>query len=279
MDWATHKLLGAIGFPCYGPMRMQRNKTFALLAFVLTLAPAAVRSQELPAAERYHLRGQYWWWDVNLTSDLQKGFGDDPGTLISGEDTLGLTGGGTNVILGAIRFGASSKLRGSWTGLDYTGTQEAPFTYTFGGETFLVGDVVTTRVKGSLYTFDFEYDFVRRREGYMGFYFGGLYLDSDSILVSGSKQVPQTGQVPMPMVGVCGRTYYGSKFSFEGEVGGGTIGSRGSAWLVSMTARFHISDRLAAVGGYRRLSMKGNDERDSLEVKFSGWLFGGEFSL
>jgi hypothetical protein len=258
---------------------MQRNALLALFSLMLCLVPAAARPQELPAAERYHLRGEYWWWDVNLTSDLQKGFGDDPGTLISGEDTLGLTGGGTNMIRGAIRFGASSKLRGSWTQLDYTATQAVPYTFTFGGETFFVGDSVTTRVKGSLYTADFEYDFVKRREGYMGFYLGALVLDSDSVLVSGSKQVSQTGQVPMPMIGVCGRTYYGRRFSFEGELGGGTIGSRGKAWLFSATARFHLSDRLAAVGGYRKLHMKGDDERDSLDVRFSGWLFGGEFSL
>jgi hypothetical protein len=258
---------------------MHRNGALLLFALSLSLVPAAVRSQELPPAERYHLRGEYWRWDVNLTSELQKGFGDDPGTVISGEDTLGLTGGGTNVIRGAIRFGASSKIRGSWTQLDYTGSQESPQTFTFGGETFFVGDVVTTRVKGAIYTLDFEYDFVKRREGYMGFYLGALYLDSDSVLVSGAKQVAQTGQVPLPMVGLSGRTYYGRRFSFEGEFGGGTIGSRGKAWLVSFTARFHLSDRLAAVGGYRRLSLKGNDDRDSLDVKFSGWLFGGEFSL
>jgi hypothetical protein len=253
-------------------------KPIVLMLLLLGSVPAA-HAQELPPAERYHVRGEYWWWDVNLSSELQKGFGDDPGTLISGEEALGLTGGGSDMIRGAIRFGSSSKLRGSWTNLDYTASQEAPYTFSFGGETFFTGDVVTTRVKGSLYTADFEYDFVRRSEGYLGFYLGGLFLDSDSVLVSGSKQVTQTGQVPLPMIGICGRTYYGRRFSFEGEVGGGTIGSRGKAWLVSMTARFHLSDRLAAVGGYRRLSMKGNDDRDSLDVKFSGWVFGGEFSL
>jgi hypothetical protein len=258
---------------------MHRNTLLAFFALVATLAPAAGRSQELPPAERYHLRGEYCWWDVNLTSELRKGFGDDPGTLISGEDTLGLTGGGTNMVRGAIRFGGSSKLRGSWTQLDYTARQESPQTFTFGDETFFIGDPVTTRVKGSLYTADFQYDFVRRREGFMGFYIGALFLDSDSVIVSGTKQVAQTGHVPMPMIGMSGRTYYGRRFSFEGELAGGTIGSRGKAWLVGFSARLHLSDRLAAVGGYRRLSMHGNDDRDSVDVKLSGWLFGGEFSL
>ena len=79
--------------------------------------------------------------------------------------------------------------------------------------------------------------------------------------------------------GISGRTYYGKHLSFEGELGGGTIGDRGKAWIVCMTARFHVSDRLAAVGGYRRISLRGHDDRDFLDVKLSGWLFGGELSL
>ncbi len=258
---------------------MQRNPWTFFAALVLSLVSAAAWAQELPSAERYHFRGEYWRWDVNLTSELQKGFGDDPGTLISGQDTLGLDGGGTNVARATIRFGQSAKLRGSWTQLDYSASQEIPQTFTFGDETFYAGDTVVSRVKGALYSFDFEYDFVKRPQGFMGIYLGALYLDSDSVLVSGAKQVTQTGKVPLPMIGMNGRTYYSRRFSFEGEFAYGTIGSRGSAWLASFTMRFHVSDRLAAVGGYRRLSMKGHDDRDSVDVKLSGWLFGGEFSL
>jgi hypothetical protein len=258
---------------------MHRSFVVGFFSLAVTAVPGVLAAQELPSAERYHLRGEYWRWDVNMTSELQKGFGDELGTVISGEDTLGLTGGGSNMIRGAIRFGPSAKIRGSWLQLDYGATQVSPETFTFGEETFFAGDTVTTRLKGSLYTFDFQYDFVKRREGYMGFYLGALYLDADSVLVSGSKQVAQTGHVPLPMIGMSGRTYYGRRLSVEGEIAGGTIGDRGKAWLFSVTTRFHLSDRLAAVGGYRRLSMKGHDERDSLDVHLSGWLFGGEFSL
>jgi hypothetical protein len=258
---------------------MYRAFVLGLISSTVCLVPVPSGAQELPSAERYHLRGEYWHWGVNMESELQKGFGDDLGTVISGEDTLGLTGGGSNMIRGAIRFGASAKLRGSWQQLDYTGSQVSPETFTFGEDTFFAGDPVTTRVKGAIYTGDFQYDLVKRREGYLGFYLGALYLDSDSVLVSGSKQVAQTGKVPLPMIGMSGRTYYGRRLSMEGEIGGGTIGDRGKAWLLSFTVRFHLSDRLAAVGGYRRLSLKGHDERDSLDVHLSGWLFGGEFSL
>jgi hypothetical protein len=218
---------------------------------------------------------------VNLTSEFQKGFGTEPGTIIDGTETLGLEGASTNAARATIRFSSSFKLRGSWTQVDFLGDKMTPTTFTFGDETFFAGDQVITRVKGALYTADFQYDFVKRREGFMGFFLGAVYLDADSVLVAptAGKQVAQTGKVPVPLIGLCGRTYYGRRFSFEGEFGGGTIGSRGKVWSVSLTARLHLSDRLAAVGGYRRLSMRGHDDRDSVDVKMSGWLFGGELSL
>ncbi len=260
---------------------MRTYRIAGVFLLFAALIPARLRGQELPAAERYYLRGEYWRWGVNLNSELQKGFGDQPGTVIDGEDTLGLTGTGTNVVRATIRFGQSAKIRGSWTQLDFSGDQATPTNFTFGDETFFAGERVVTRVKGALYTFDFEYDFVKRREGFMGITLGAVYLDSDSVLVSPGtgKQVAQTGQVPVPLIGLTGRTYYGRRFSFEGEFGWGTIGSRGSVWSTSFVVRFHLSDRLAASGGYRRLSMHGKDERDSLDVKLSGWVFGGEFSL
>ncbi len=263
-------------------LRAMRLHAFAgVCALLVALVPARSGAQELPSAERYYLRGEYWRWNVNLDSEFQKGFGTDPGTVIDGQEALGLTGGGSDVVRATVRFGQSAKIRGSWTQLDYQGDQQTPVTFTFGDETFFVGDRVLTSVKGGLYTFDFEYDFVKRREGFMGFFVGGVYLDADSVLVSpgAGKQVAQTGKIPMPIIGISGRTYYGRRLSFEGEFGGGTIGSRGSVWSVSFALRLHLSDRLAAVGGYRRLSMHGNDDRDSVNVKMSGWVFGGEFSL
>jgi hypothetical protein len=52
-------------------------------------------------------------------------------------------------------------------------------------------------------------------------------------------------------------------------------------WEVDFSVRFHLSDRLAAMGGYHRLSLKGEPTkgRDFVEVKLSGIAFGLELSL
>jgi hypothetical protein len=253
----------------------------AATSFPLALVSVTAAAQELPPAERYHLRGEYWRWSVNLESQFQKGFGTEPGTLIDGKDVLGLTGGNSNVVRGVIRFGQSAKLRGSWIQMDYRADQISPETFSFGNEVFFKGDRVLTAVKGNLYTGDFEYDFVRKPQGYLGLYLGAVLLDADSLLVAPDegKQVAQTGRFPVPIIGMNGRTYYGKHLSFEGELGWGTIGDKGHVSVLGFTGRIHLSDRLAFVGGYHRIHMHGHDERDSVDVTMGGWLFGGELSL
>ena len=46
-----------------------------------------------------------------------------------------------------------------------------------------------------------------------------------------------------------------------------------------MSARFHISDRLAVQGGYRLLSAEVKEEPDLFKLQMSGWQFGLELSL
>ena len=60
-----------------------------------------------------------------------------------------------------------------------------------------------------------------------------------------------------------------------------TIGSRGSVWELDLSSRFHLSDRLAVMGGYHRLRMRGEptEGRDFVEVKLSGLTFGLELSI
>jgi hypothetical protein len=258
-----------------------RRLFLAAASSLLALAPLTAAAQDLPPAERYHLRAEYFRWSVNLESQFQKGFGTEPGTLIDGQTDLGLTGSTSNVVRGTIRFGESVKLRGSWTQMDYHADQAIPETFTFGDEVFFRGDRVITSVKGSLYTGDFEYDLVKKPEGFLGLYLGAVFLDADSVIVApdAAKQVTQSGRFPVPIVGLTGRTYYGKHLSFEAEIGWGTIGSKGKVSVLGGTAHLHFSDRLAIGGGYRRIRMHGHDDRDSLDMTMGGWLFGGELSL
>ena len=103
-------------------------------------------------------------------------------------------------------------------------------------------------------------------------------MDAALVNVSTNARELDTITSPMPVIGVATRLYAG-RFSVEGELAGLSVGSSGSTLEAEGSVRIHISDRLAAMGGYRYLSVDGKDGRDQVKIKLSGWQFGLELSL
>jgi hypothetical protein len=252
----------------------------AVLAFGLIGLGSAAPAQELPAIERYALRAEWRWWRPTLDSEFSKGFGDRPGTLIDAKEVLGIPDRSTQQVKGTLRFGRTVKLRGSWTSLDYRGDQPVTRSFDFGDQTYAYNSRVVSTLKGAYYTGDVEIDFIKGPTGFVGVLIGAKLFDVDSLLVEPetNRRVVQSGRIPVPVLGLVGRTYYG-RFSLEGELSGMTIGERGSCWELEVVGRVHVSDRLAGTAGYRRLRLRGQDERDFVRFEQSGLLFGVELSL
>jgi hypothetical protein len=251
-----------------------------LLASVLG---ARASAQSLPNSENYKLRVEGYTWNTSLEGQIQKGFGSTSGTLLDLKDDLAVpderTWGGD----GAIQLKPGLKLRGSYTKIDYAGDALARQNFTFGEDRYLVGERVVTTIKGKYYTGALEWDLVKKPQGYLGLLIGAKLLDGDFVLVSpgtGKRDV-ESGVGGLPVLGITSRFYSGRRFSIQTEYSGMTIGKRGSVWELDLSARLHLSDRLAVMGGYHRLRLKGEPtkERDFVEVKLSGVAFGLEISL
>jgi hypothetical protein len=143
-----------------------------------------------------------------------------------------------------------------------------------------VNSRVITSLKGAYYSGEYEWDFVKRPSGFVGLLVGAKVFDLDAVLVAPVQGLREadTLRLPIPVLGLAARTYYG-RLSVHGEVSGLTIGKRGYLYEVDVAVRVHISDRLGLGGGYRRLSLKGEDEPDLVKVQTGGWHFGAELSL
>jgi len=211
---------------------------------------------------------------------MQKGFGDELGTIVGVDTDLAVTGSKTWGLTGAIQLKAGLKLRGSYLPIDFDGDTEVPLTFEFGGETFYYGTRVVTSIKGYYYTGSFEWDFIRRPSGYVGILLGANVVDGDFLLVAPDEGIRQVegGVLPIPVLGLTGRGYVG-KVSLEGTLAGLTIGDRGNTYDLALAARYHPIERVAVGLGYRKVSVTGKDERDSLTFRMSGWTLGLELSL
>jgi hypothetical protein len=264
-------------------MRQSRILVAACGLLGLLLASQGASAQSSPSPENYKLRVEGYSWGTSLEGQIQKGFGSTPGTLLDLKDDLAVNDERTYGGDASIQFKQGWKLRGSYTKIDYAGDTSARQSFSFGEDQYFLGDRVVTSIKGKYYTAALEWDFVQKPQGYLGVFLGAKLLDGDFILVSPgtNKRTVESGVGGLPVLGVSTRLYSGRRFSAQTEYSGMTIGSRGSVWELDLSARFHISDRLAAMGGYHRLSLRGEPTkgRDFVEVKLSGVAFGIELSL
>lgn len=258
------------------------GRCLARAVCLLLLAPALAGAQTLPGPEKYYIRGEYTRWYPGLDSKIQKGFGDAEGTVLDLTDDLGVEDENTWQARATIRVGPSFKLRGSYVPLDkYRGDTIAATNFSYGGKLYYAGSQVTTSIDGKYYTGEIEWDFKKGQGGFAGLFLGAKVFQVASIVlapVEGTR-VTQDNTIPIPVVGFAGRTYYGKRFSVEGEFSGMTLGSRGHVWEVNLYGRINLSDRLAIGGGWHSVSLEGHDDRDSISVKLSGWQYGIELSL
>ena len=252
----------------------------ALIALSLAATAYAQDPSNLPPAERYGLRLQYREFRPSLTGEAQKGDQGKDGTLVDVNDDLGFTDKRTFDLRATIQFKKGWKIRGSYTPVKYEGDTEAHRRFTYGATQFERFDHVVTSVKGGYYSGDLEWDFLKGAHGFLGAVVGAKVFDVDTAVVDvsiNSREV-DTITAPIPVIGVAGRAYAG-KVSLEGEISGLSAGSHGSMFEAETSVRLHISDRLAAMGGYRYVSMNGKDKQDQVKLKLGGWQFGLELSL
>jgi hypothetical protein len=263
-------------------MRQSRILVVAGGLLAILTSPPGVCAQS-PSPENYKLRVEGFSWGTSVEGQIQKGFGLNAGTLLDLTDDLGVTDERTYGGDAAIQFKRGWKLRGSYTKIDYVGDTAARQNFTFGQDQYFVGDRVVTSIQGKYYTGALEWDFVQKPQGYLGVFIGAKLLDGDFVLVSPgtNKRTVESGVGGLPVLGISTRFYSGRRFSAQTEYSGMTIGSRGSVWELDLSTRFHLSDRLAAMGGYHRLRLRGEptEGRDFVEVKLSGFVFGIELSL
>jgi hypothetical protein len=252
----------------------------ALIALSMAGAASAQDSSNLPPAEKYGLRLQYREFRPALTGEVQKGSSDKDGTVVDVMDDLGIADKRTFDVRGAVQFKKGWKLRGSYTPLDYKGDTEVNSSFTYGETRYARFDRVVTTVKGAYYSADLEWDFLKGPRGFLGAVVGAKLFDVDAALVdvSVNSRELDTLTTPIPVIGMATRLYAG-RVSVEGELAGLSVGSRGSALEAEGSVRVHVSDRLAAMGGYRYLSLDGKAGRDQVKLKLSGWQFGLELSL
>lgn len=255
--------------------------TAAFVAGLSRAVGAQTFAPEGPSQEHYSIRLEYREFRPELAGTVQKSSGTQAGTLVDVRKDLGFdVEKRTFEVRAALQFKRGHKLRGSYTPLDYEGDLLAPRDFTYGNTTYERFTRVVSSLKGGYYSGAYEWDVIKGSRGYLGALVGAKFFDLDSVVVSPEqgRRETDTLRAPIPVLGVTGRVYVG-RVSLEAEFSGLTVGSKGSLYEFETSVRLHLSDRLAAEGGYKRLSINAKDGNDQGDLLLSGWQFGLEVSL
>jgi hypothetical protein len=256
--------------------------TLAVLAVGISAATEAQTfPPDSPSQEHYTFRAEYREFRPELDGEVQKSSGSLEGTLLDLKKDLGFVEDKrTFQVRATVQFKRGHKIRGSYTPLDYRGDLPARRDFNYGSTSFERLDRIVTSLKGGYYTGEYEWDLIKGARGYVGALVGVKVFDLDSVVVSPDQGQRETDtlRAPIPVLGAAGRVYAG-RVSLEGEFSGLSVGSKGSVWEFETSVRIHLSDRLAAQGGYRKLSLNAQDGNDEGKVRLGGWQFGLEISL
>jgi hypothetical protein len=247
-------------------------------ASLLLAVPRVGGAQELAPPEHYVLRVEYVRWLPSVSGEVQKSEFEENRVDIA--EDLGVEQKDVNEFKAALRLGGRHKLRGAYSRLDLDGDVVLSRAFVFDGTFYRVDERTLTGLKGTLWSGDYQLDVVRGSWGFLGLLIGARFLDVDAVIVQPESGRRETGtlRAPVPVLGASGRLYAG-RLSLSAEISGLTIGSRGTLYDAEGYARYHVTEKLAVGGGYRLLSVRGEDDAEFIHIRQHGARLSVELSL
>jgi hypothetical protein len=239
-----------------------RRAALAVAALLCLAAPAAAqykpRTLNDPATgEKYHIEGgaDYWFPGADmLVSSEQLGI---PGSQIDFKRDLGLTDQKFPSLQLQLRPARSHKFYLQYIPVNYTQTTTLNQDIVFNGIRYRLGLPVNSTIDWKTYQIGYEYDFVVRNWGFVGFDLEAKYTDVQVQLASPLASEFARARGPIPAIGGIARYYVVPNISITGQVNGfkipDSIDSRYNAHYVDIDiyGTLNLTNNIGVKGGYR----------------------------
>jgi hypothetical protein len=175
------------------------KRIYYALAFFLALALMPFTS----SAFEIGARGYYWF--PSLDGKLRVDEAGIIGTTIDFENDLAIEDEDYPSIEAFVGAGKHHFDLG-YTKVDYSGSNVLTRTITFNGETYSIGDLVSSSIEYKMIDFHYQYDFIDLENALAGFSLGGVlqvkYLDGEVSLKTTGLDEKEDFTLPIPMVGL-----------------------------------------------------------------------------
>ena len=265
-----------------------RVSAWAALAAALFgfAAPASAqyqpRSVNDPATgEKYHIEASAGFWfpgaDIVVSSE-QLGI---PGSKIDAKRDLGLSDQKFTMLSVELRPARSHKLRLNYIPVNFTQTTTLTQDIVFNGIRYRLGLPVNSILDWKTYEFTYEYDFVVKNWGYVGFDLQAKYTDVEVSLASPLASEFAHARGPIPAIGGVARYYVVPNISITGELSAfkipDSVDSRYNAHYIDFDiyGTLNFTNNFGVKGGYRSRDVGYLIKSDSGQFTMKGLYFGG----
>ena len=247
---------------------------FALFTFLLGTSSAHA---QLPAEDHVVELGVMFWRpspELTLSTDTLAGAGVDEVEFVQEfgiEDKYFPEFRAT--------LGRTHKFRASLVTFSYEAEATITRRIVFQGRTFNIGVPATADIEWKLYKFGYEWDFVSRERGFVGFLADFKYNRVDASIDSPALTSAATADVtaPIPTIGVIGRGYIAPIVSITGEFSGLKLSrddDEGKIFDFDIYGTLSLGRNVGIQGGYRSVVVDYIVDEDTGDLKMKGPYFG-----
>ena len=236
-----------------------------LLTLLVPAGPALAqytpRSVSNPAiGETYHVEGAIGFWfptaDITISSESL----GIPGTDIDVKKDLGIVDQNFPEFHLTLRPGRKHKFRFQLIPLSYNAQHTLTRTIVFNGQEYTIGIPVKSDLEWKAWRFGYEYDFIYRDWGFVGFILEAKYTDVNATLTSPFVSEYARAQGPIPAAGGIVRVYVVRNVSVTGELSGidiPTIQDKYQAHYTELNiyGTWNFINNVGAQFGYRLLNV------------------------
>jgi hypothetical protein len=257
----------------------------AVATLLCVAAPASAqykpRTLNDPATgEKYHIEAGAGYWfptaDIIVSSE-QLGI---PGSQINGKRDLGLTDQRFPILDLQLRPTRSQKFRFQYIPVNFTQITTLTQDIVFNGIRYRLGLPVNSTLDWKTYEFGYEYDFVVRNWGFVGFDLQAKYTDVNVQLASPLASEFAHARGPIPAIGGIARVYVVPNISITGELSAfkipDSIDSRYNAHYIDfdLYGTLNFTNNVGVKGGYRSRDVGYLIKSDSGAFTLKGIYFG-----
>lgn len=260
----------------------------SVLCLATALFAARAEAQYAPAnrsdpatGERYRIELAGALWNPTPTISITSEALGIIGSRIDFVEDLGIEKTRYRQIKAVLRPGTRHKLRFEYTPIKYEAESTLRRTIVFNGITFPLAVPVTTELEWKAYRFGYEFDFIHRDRGFLGFILEAKYTDVEATLSSVIDTEFVHARAPIPAVGLIGRVYPIANLSLTAEFSGFRLPEsvsedyRAKYYDFDIYGTFNFTHNAGAQVGYRSFDVFYKVDEDEGELKLKGLYFGG----